>query len=255
MKTIAITNQKGGCGKTTTAINLSACIAERNFRVLLVDLDPQSHASLGFGVEIYQLKRSMYEVLTVPEFKLAEIIQPTCVPNLNIAPSNIILSGAELDLVNVIGRESVLKDKLSEINGNYDYIFIDCPPSLGLLTINAMTASDEVLIPVQTHYFPLEGVRQLLSTINLVKGRLNHRLEIVGILPTFYDARTNISTDVLMGIREHFGEKVFRAMINTNVKLTEAPSRGEPITMYEPKSKGACDYNQLAEEILSVGKP
>ena len=252
LKIIAVTNQKGGCGKTTTAINLSACIAEKGHKVLLVDFDPQSHASIGMGLDVYQLKKSMYDVITNTDIRLAEVVQPTTVANLAMAPANIMLSGAELDLINVIGRESVLKDRLDETHGIYDYVFIDCPPSLGLLTVNALTSSQEVLIPVQTHYYPLEGVKQLLNTVNLVKRRLNHRLEILGFLPTLYDMRTNISKDVLKGIREHFGDKVFNTVINTNVKLTEAPSSGKPITHYAPESRGAQDYNQLAEEVLSL---
>ena len=204
------------------------------------------------GIEVYQLEKSMYDVITNSEVKLAEILQPTAVPNLVLAPANIILAGAELDLVNVIGRENVLRDKLEEIHGIYDYAFIDCAPSLGLLTVNALTSSRKVLIPVQTHYYPLEGVRQLLDTINLVKRKLNHRLEILGFLPTLYDVRTNISKDVLKGIREHFGDKVLKTVINMNVKLTEAPSSGKPITVYAPESRGAQDYNQLAEEVLAL---
>lgn len=250
---IAIANQKGGCGKTTTTINLSACIAEKGFRTLLVDIDPQAHATIGLGIESHTLKKSMYEVLIDPSLGFKEIIIKTPFPNLDIAPSNLTLSGAEIELVNIIGRENLLRDNLNNNLGEqYRYILIDCPPSLSLLTVNALTAADYTLIPVQTHYFPLEGMRQLLNTIEIVKNRLNRNLEILGIVPTLFDKRTNIAKEILEGIREYFKDKVLNSVINVNVKLIEAPSAGRPITVYDPKSAGARDYNNLCEEILNI---
>jgi len=250
---IAIANQKGGCGKTTSAINLSASIAEKGNRVLLIDLDPQAHATIGLGIESHSLEKSMYDVLINSSVGFKEVIIKTPFPNLDIAPSNLTLSGAEIELVSIIGRENLLKDNLSNsLLGQYRYILIDCPPSLSLLTVNALTSADYVLIPVQTHYFPLEGMKQLLNTIKIVKERLNHRLEILGIVPTLFDKRTNISKEILQGIREYFKHKVFNTVINMNVKLVEASSAGRPINVYDSKSTGARDYNNLCEEILNV---
>jgi len=250
---IAIANQKGGCGKTTSAINLSASIAEKGNRVLLIDLDPQAHATIGLGIESHSLEKSMYDVLINSSVGFKEVIIKTPFPNLDIAPSNLTLSGAEIELVSIIGRENLLKDNLSNsLLGQYRYILIDCPPSLSLLTVNALTSADYVLIPVQTHYFPLEGMKQLLNTIKIVRERLNHRLEILGIVPTLFDKRTNISKEVLQGIREYFKDKVFNTVINMNVKLVESSSAGRPINVYDSKSIGARDYNNLCEEILNV---
>lgn len=251
MSVIAISNQKGGCGKTTTAINISACLAEKDYKVLLVDMDPQAHASIGLGLEVYKLNKTIYEVLTNSHLPLSSVIKEPY-PNLHLAPSNITLSGAELELASVIGREGVLKDILSPLTVDYDFILIDCPPSLGLLTVNALTASEWVLIPIQTHYFPLEGMKQLLKTVDIVKGRLNHRLKVMGILATLYDRRTNIGKEVLKGLREYFKDKMLETVIHANVKLTEAPSAGEPITVYAPSSTGARDYRQLAEELIEI---
>ncbi|TRZ51466.1 MAG: ParA family protein [Dehalococcoidia bacterium] len=251
---IAIANQKGGCGKTTTTISLSACIAEKGHKVLLIDLDPQAHATIGLGIESHTLKRSMYDVLLNTSLGVKEVIIKTPFPNLDIAPSNLVLSGAEVELVNIIGRENLLKDYLfnNGVLDQYRYILIDCPPSLSLLTINALTSADYVLIPVQTHYFPLEGMKQLLNTIGIVKERLNRHLGILGILPTLFDKRTNISKEILQGIREYFKDKVFNSIINVNVKLIEASSAGRPITVYDSNSTGARDYNSLCEEVLNI---
>lgn len=254
MAVIAIANQKGGCGKTTTAVNLSACLASRGIKTLVMDLDPQAHATIGLGIQPDTLERTIYDVLVASRINLNQIILPTKMQNLFIAPSNILLSGADIDLVSVIGRENVLKDQLAVLNGDYEYVIIDCSPSLSILTVNALTAADEVLIPIQTHYYAMEGMKQLFTTIDLVKKRLNHRLEVLGILPTMYDLRTNISKDVLEGIRDYFKEKVFQSVIHVNTKLTEAPSAGEPIITYDPKSMGAKDYSLLTEEVLTLGR-
>ncbi|MBI1871090.1 MAG: ParA family protein [Chlamydiae bacterium] len=249
MSIIAIANQKGGCGKTTTAINLSAYLASRGMKTLLVDLDPQGHATLGLGVRPDRLEKTIYDVLTA-RTNLSGVILQTPVSGLDLAPSNILLSGADIDLVNVIGRENVLRDYLLPLTASYEYIIIDCSPSLSILTVNALTAADSVLIPIQTHYYAMEGMKQLFSTIDLVKKRLNQHLSILGILPTLYDSRTNIAKEVLEGIRSFFKEKVFQTVIHVNTRLTEAPSAGEAIITYDPKSTGARDYSQLAEEVL-----
>ena len=246
---IAIVNQKGGCGKTTTAVNLSACLAARDTKTLLIDLDPQSNATLGLGIEVDK-GRSIHRVLVDDKFSIAEAVYPTGVYNLDIIPATIMLSGADLDLANVMGRESVLKNKIGSLIERYDYILIDCAPSLSLLTVNALAAADEVLIPIQGHYYALEGMKLLFQTVNIVKSRLNYRLAILGILPTFYDGRTAISRDVLRGLRDYFGSRVLQTMIRVNSKLAEAPSANEPIHTYAPGSRGAMDYGKLADEIL-----
>jgi len=250
---IAIVNQKGGCGKTTTAVNLSACLAAREARVLLIDLDPQSNATLGLGIEV-DPGRSIHRILTDDGFEIAEAIYPTGVYNLDIIPATILLSGADLDLANIMGRESVLKNKTSSIIHGYDYITIDCAPSLSLLTINALAAADEVLIPIQAHYYALEGMKLLFHTIDIVKSRLNYQLAILGILPTFYDGRTSISRDVLKGLKDYFSSRILRTIIRVNSKLAEAPSANEPIHIYAPGSRGAEDYGRLADEILEKQK-
>lgn len=254
MNIVAIANQKGGCGKTTTAINLSACLASKGQKTLILDLDPQAHATLGLGLDPDTLDRTMYDVMVTSRTTLPEIIRATSVENLLIAPSNILLSGADVDLVNVIGRENVLKDHLLSLDDSYLNVVIDCSPSLSVLTVNALTAADYVLIPVQTHYFAMEGMKQLFTTVDLVKRRLNPRLSILGILPTMYDPRTNIGKEVLQGIRDYFKEKVTQTVIHINTKLTEAPSAGEPIIIYDAHSTGARDYTQLAEEVLTLGQ-
>lgn len=246
---IAIVNQKGGCGKTTTAVNLSACLAARGYRTLLIDLDPQSNASLGLGIEASNGK-SIHQILVDEEFQARDAICPTGVYSLDIIPANIVLSGADLDLANALGRESILNSKLEPIKGNYDFIIIDCAPSLSLLTVNALAVADEVLIPIQVHYYSLEGMKLLFQTINIVKSRLNFRLSILGILPTFYDQRTAICQDVLKGLKNYFGSRILSTIIRVNTKLAEAPSANEPIHIYAPGSRGAEDYGRLTEEIL-----
>jgi len=246
---IAIVNQKGGCGKTTTAVNLSACLADKGRRTLLIDLDPQSNATLGLGIKV-DTDRSIHRVLVDDGFTAAEAVLPTGVYNLDIIPATIMLSGADLDLANVMGRESILRNKITSITDNYNYILIDCAPSLSLLTINALSAADEVLIPIQSHYYALEGLKLLFQTVNIVKTRLNYSLAILGILPTFYDGRTSISRDVLNGLRDYFGSRILKTVVRVNSKLAEAPSANEPIHTYAPGSRGAKDYGNLADEIL-----
>ncbi len=248
---IALANQKGGCGKTTTAVNLSTALAKLNRKVLLIDFDPQGNASIHLGIKIYDLEASMYDVLVDPDRDVKSVVMPSEIKGLDIAPANIELSGAEIELVNVIGRESAFKDSMNEIDKEYDYIIIDCPPSLGLLTLNALTTTKEVLIPVQTEYFALEGMKKLLKTIDVVTKRLNHNLIITGILATMYDARTNLSEAILKKIKEHFKDKVYNTKIRKNVKLAEAPSFGISVEKYAPNSFGAQDYHNLAKEVIS----
>jgi len=247
---IAVVNQKGGCGKTTTAVNLSACLADRGLRVLLIDLDPQANTTLGLGVEANN-GDGIHSLLVGEKEKVREVIAATGVYNLDIIPATLRLSGADLDLANAVGRESILKNKLGKVTKEYDFIIIDCAPSLSLLTVNALSAADEVLIPIQTQYYALEGMKLLFETINIVKSRLNFELSVLGVLPTFYDQRTAICRDVLRGLRSYFGPRVLKTVIRVNTKLAEAPSAGEPIHIYSAGSRGARDYGQLAEEILA----
>lgn len=251
--TIAICNQKGGCAKTTTAVNLSSYIAEKDYSVLLVDLDPQAHASLGLGMDLDNLENTIYDVL-IKNAAVETAVRKTVVENLDILPANSMLSGAQLELADVLGREAVLRIALRKLRlvKDYDFIFLDCPPSLNLITINALTASDSVLIPVQTHYYSLEGMRELFNTIELVRERLNSELEIMGILATLFDTRTKISHELIQQIRDFFKEMVFRTVIHNNVKLCEAPMFKKPIHLYEPKSQGAKDYWDLSEEVVSI---
>lgn len=253
MKTIAIANQKGGSGKTTTAINLGASISIKNHHTLLLDFDPQGHSSIGIGINPDELATTVYDVIINSNITLKHIIKSTYLPNLDIAPSNILLSGVDLDLANTIGREVILNERLAALNGDYDYCIIDCSPSLNILTVNALTAADYILIPIQTQYYAMEGMKQLFKTIDLVKRRLNPALRLIGILPTMFDKRTNISKDVLEGIRNYFGDKVFETIININVKLAEAPSAGEAVITYSPESTGSRDYQSLAQEVLANG--
>ena len=247
-KVISVANQKGGVGKTTTTVNLATLIAKKGKKVLLIDTDPQGNATSGLGVT-KELELSVYDIL-VGDTKFNETIQETSIKNLKVCPSNISLAGAEVELVSMMSREQRLKTKLDEIKNEYDYILIDCPPSLGLITLNAFTASDSVLIPVQCEYFALEGLGQLLNTVNLVKKHLNKNLEIEGALLTMYDARTNLSNQVVKEVKKYFEDKVYKTVIPRNVRLSEAPSYGMPISLYDPKSKGAKAYEKFAKELL-----
>ena len=247
-KVISVANQKGGVGKTTTTVNLATLLAKKGKKVLLIDTDPQGNATSGLGVT-KELELSVYDIL-VGETTFEETVQETAIKNLKVCPSNISLAGAEVELVSMMSREQRLKTKLDEVKEQYDYILIDCPPSLGLITLNAFTASDSVLIPVQCEYFALEGLGQLLNTVNLVKKHLNKNLEIEGALLTMYDARTNLSNQVVKEVKKYFEDKVYKTVIPRNVRLSEAPSYGMPISIYDPRSKGAKAYEKFARELL-----
>lgn len=247
-KIISVANQKGGVGKTTTTVNLSTILAKKGKRVLLIDTDPQGNATSGLGVS-KDVELSVYDIL-IGDTEFDETLQETAIKNLKVCPSNISLAGAEVQLVSMMSREQRLKTKLDKIKDQYDYILIDCPPSLGLVTLNAFTASDSVLIPVQCEYFALEGLGQLLNTVNLVKKHLNKNLEIEGALLTMYDARTNLSNQVVKEVKKYFEDKVYKTVIPRNVRLSEAPSYGMPITVYDPRSKGAKAYEKFAKELL-----
>ena len=247
-KVISVANQKGGVGKTTTTVNLSTLLAKKGKKVLLIDTDPQGNATSGLGIT-KELEFSVYDIL-VGDTTFVETLQDTAIKNLKICPSNISLAGAEVELVSMMSREQRLKVKLDEVKDQYDYVLIDCPPSLGLVTLNAFTASDSVLIPVQCEYFALEGLGQLLNTVNLVKKHLNKSLEIEGALLTMYDARTNLSNQVVKEVKKYFEDKVYKTVIPRNVRLSEAPSYGMPISLYDARSKGAKAYDKLTKEFL-----
>ncbi len=252
-KIIAIANQKGGVGKTTTSVNLSACLASLNNRVLLVDIDPQGNATSGVGISKGDLDKCVYNVL-IEDTSASEVCVKTNTPGLDIIPATIQLAGAEIELVPTISREIRLKKSLDELRGNYDYIIIDCPPSLGLLTINALTSSDSVIIPVQCEFYALEGLSQLLNTIRLVQKHLNKTLMIEGVLLTMLDARTNLGIQVIEEVKKYFQDKVYNSIIPRNIRLGEAPSHGQPIITYDPKSKGAEVYLELAKEVMEDGE-
>jgi len=251
---IAVANQKGGCGKTTTCINLSAALARMGLKVLIIDLDAQSQASLGIGINTDELKYSIYDVM-VKNLELDSAIVPTDIQNLDIAPASAMLTGAQLELANLLGREWILRTSIYKMintqTRNYDYIIMDCSPSLNLTTINGLASAHLILIPAQTHYFSLEGMKELFSTIEIVKERLNPKLQILGILPTLYDVRTRISRQILGQMRKYFGDKVFRRAIHTNIKLVEAQVHKKSIYEFAPNSSGARDYLALSEEVIS----
>lgn len=247
-KVISVANQKGGVGKTTTSVSLSAILAKKGKNILMIDMDPQGNGTSGLGIN-KNVKFSVYDVI-IDNVEIENTIQKTEIDNLDVCPSNINLAGAEVELVDMEEREKRLKEKLDKIKDKYDYIIIDCPPSLGLVTLNAFTASDSVLIPVQCEYYALEGLGQLINTINLVKKHLNKSLYIEGALLTMYDARTNLSNQVVKEVKRYFEDKVYKVVIPRNVKLSEAPSYGMPITLYDKRSKGAKCYEKLAKEFL-----
>ncbi|MFH1719730.1 MAG: ParA family protein [Planctomycetota bacterium] len=249
MKTVAVANQKGGCGKTTTTVNLATAFAVAGKRVLLIDLDPQAHATIGLGQDPESCELTVYNLFTEAAVTASMVAIKSNIEGLAVLPSNILLSGIEFELASKEGREYILGNKLREVNGSYDICLIDCSPSLSLLTLNALVASNEVIIPVQTHYYALEGLRQLLETIDIVKKRFNRDLDIRGILLTFVEPRTKLSRQVQRQMREFFGELVFDTVIHKDVRLAEAPSAHEPVLTYAPDSKGAFEHQILAEEI------
>jgi chromosome partitioning protein len=252
-RTIAIANQKGGVGKTTTAVNLSAALADLGYRVLVVDLDPQGNATTGLGVNARNLQFSIYDVL-MRETPMEDCLEATAIQNLFVAPTTIDLAGAEIELVPAFSRELKLRRAIARVSDDFDFIFIDCPPSLGLLTINALAAATEVIVPIQCEYFALEGLGQLLRNVNLVQANLNPQLEISAIILTMYDARTKLADQVMKEIRSHFGDRVCRNIVPRSVRLSEAPSFGQPITVFDPTSRGAISYRELAKEV-SGGAP
>ncbi len=248
-RVIAVANQKGGVGKTTAVVNLSASIALLGHRVLVIDLDPQGNASTGLGINIRELERSVYDVL-LQEVPIEDVVQSSVVKGLFVVPANLDLAGAEIELVPMMGRETRLRKAVDRVAADYDYVFIDCPPSLGLLTVNALSAAQEVLVPVQCEYYALEGLAQLLRNIELVNNNLNPKLHVSTILCQMYDSRTKLSADVVSEVREHFGDKVLRSVIPRNVKIAESPSHGQPAVVLVPGGAGAKAYIAAAQEVV-----
>lgn len=252
-RTIVVANQKGGVGKTTTSINLSASLASLGKKVLVIDMDPQGNTTSGLGVEKDEVENTVYELL-LGEKTIQECLQPEIFENLSILPSNVNLAGAEIELVGVEGKEYLLKNALDEIKGDYDFVIIDCPPSLNTLTINSMCAGDTVLVPIQCEYYALEGLSQILQTVELVKKKLNPKLELEGVVFTMYDARTNLSLQVVENVKAHLNKNIYKTIIPRNVRLAEAPSHGKPINIYDTRSTGAESYRMLAAEVISRGE-
>ena len=248
-RTIAIANQKGGVGKTTTAINLSACLAEKGKKVLAVDMDPQGNMTSGLGVDKDSVENTIYNLI-IGESKMEEVLIKDVLENLDIIPTNVDLSGAEIELLDVEEKEYIVRNEIDKIKDNYDFIIIDCPPSLSMLTINAMTTADSVLVPIQCEYYALEGLSQLIHTVELVRDRLNPKLTIEGVVFTMYDARTNLSLQVVENVKDNLEQTIYKTIIPINIRLAEAPSYGIPINKYDPKSAGAESYLRLADEVI-----
>lgn len=249
VKVIAIANQKGGVGKTTTAVNLAACLAHKGRKVLMLDADPQGNATSGLGFDKRDIKKCIYDTL-INDVMMKDVLLHSDYENLDVIPATIQLAGAEIELVSLMNREGRLKNALERVKHDYDYVLIDCPPSLGLLTINALTAANSVLVPIQCEFYALEGVSQLMNTIKLVQRNLNPALKLEGVLMTMFDQRTNLSSDVVGEVRKYFNTKMYNTIIPRNVRLSEAPSHGQPVIVYDPKSKGAQVYMELAAEVL-----
>ena len=249
-KIISVANQKGGVGKTTTTINLSAALAEKGKKVLVVDIDPQGNTTSGFGIDKNQEENTIYQLM-LDDCSINEAIKHDVYENIDLIPSNINTAAAEIDLIGIDHKEFILRDALDYIRDDYDFIMLDCPPSLNVLTVNAMTASDTVLVPIQCEYYALEGLSQLIHTINLVKARLNRKLDIEGIVFTMFDARTNLSAQVVENVKEHVEQHIYETVIPRNIRLAEAPSYGEPITVYDRRSSGAEAYRALAKEVIA----
>lgn len=246
---IAVANQKGGVGKTTTTINLSACLAEKGKKVLTIDIDPQGNTSSGLGIDKNNLENTIYELM-IGECKMEDCLLVNIIDNLSLIPSNVNLAGAEIELIGIDEKEYILKKEIEKIKDNYDYLIIDCPPSLNTLTVNAMTTADTILVPIQCEYYALEGLSQLIHTINLVKQRLNPNLDIEGVVFTMFDARTNLSLQVVENVKSNLKQTIYKSIIPRNVRLAEAPSHGLPINLYDPKSAGAEGYRDLADEVI-----